>query len=299
MMSLPFRPNPSRRRFIRTGACAAVAALGGITSLLAEEPHPTQMPYNNLTDADEVELGNMIAAKLDKQLPIVEHPLIDAYLDNFVARLSKASRRPQLPYRCVLVNSREVNAYSIAGGHIYLNRGLVEFVLHENQLVATLAHEIGHVAAYHSANQIMLTYRAHQLFDILRTNTPKHSEVIDQVAEQIGEAAAFLPMLHFSRENEYEADMLGFYEMLRAGYQPSGFMSLFELLASLEKKADSMPIPWLSDHPQSSDRAERIRQEMRTVSVPRGASEDTLAFHAFQLAMNLLPEPPKQGQQRR
>lgn len=265
----------------------------GATGLLAEEPQPMQMPYNNLSDQDEIELGNAMAAKLDKKLPIVENTLIDMYLGRIVERLAKASKRPNMPYRCVLVNTREVNAFSIAGGRLYLNRGLVEFVRHENQLVATLAHEIGHVAGYHSANQIMLHYRAQQFFDILRSNTPKHSEVIDQMAAQMGELAALLPMLHFSRENEYEADMLGFYEMVRAGYKPSGFLGLFELLADLEQKSGSMQIPWLMDHPPSVERAARIRRELQTVSGQEGAREDSIAFHAFQLAMNLLPAPPK------
>jgi predicted Zn-dependent protease len=169
----------------------------------------------------------------------------------------------------------------------------VEFVEHENELVATLAHEIGHVAGYHSANQIMLRYRAQQAFDFFRSSAPKHSEVIDKMAAQLGELAALLPLLHFSRENEYEADLLGFYEMVRAGYQPSGFLGLFELLVSMERKAGSEPIPWLSDHPPSADRADRIRREMLLVKAPDGAQEDTFAFHAFQMAMNLLPEPPK------
>lgn len=292
-MNLASTESASRRNFLRISAATLAGVLSGATTLLAQEPEPVRMPYNNLSDEDEIELGNALAARLDRQLPVVHNALIDFYLGRIVDRLAKASKRPNMPYRCVLVNSSAVNAYSIAGGHIYLNRGLVEFVEHENQLVATLAHEIGHVAAYHSANQIMLQYRAQQLFDMLRTNTPRHSEVIDQLAAQLGEAAAFLPMLHFSRENEYEADLLGFYEMVRAGYQPAGFLSLFELLSAMERKSGSIPIPWLSDHPPSADRAERIRREMQQVRVDQGAQEDTIAFHAFQIAMNLLPAPPK------
>jgi len=288
----------SRRNFLRISAVTLAGVMSGATGLLAEEPEPVRMPYNNLSDQDEIELGNALAAKLDRQLPVVRNTLIDLYLGRIVDRLAKASRRPNMPYRCVLVNSNEVNAYSIAGGHIYLNRGLVEFVNHENQLVATLAHEIGHVAAYHSANQIMLQYRAQQAFDLLRSNTPKHSEMIDQIVVQLGGLAALLPLLHFSRENEYEADLLGFYEMVRAGYQPAGFLGLFELLVEMEKKAGSTPIPWLSDHPASADRAERIRREMQLVRVDQGAQEDTIAFHAFQIAMNLLPAPPKPRPQR-
>jgi predicted Zn-dependent protease len=287
----------TRRKFIR-GSALAIPAMAVSGTLLsswssAEEPHPVRMPFNDLSDEDEVALGDIIAANLDKQLQVVNGPLIDSYLGGIVGKLAKASQRPNLPYRCKLVNTDEINAYSIAGGRIYLNRGLVEFVTREDQLVATLAHEIGHVVGRHSANQIMLTFRARKAYELVKNNIPQHSKMIDEVIEKLGGAVALLALLHYSRENEREADKLGFYEMLRAGYAPSGFLSLFEMLAALEKQSGGTTVPLLLDHPPAEDRAEAIRQELTEVTIPKGAVADSLSFHAFRLAMNLLPAPPK------
>ena len=287
---------PTRRAFLRASACtfSAMAVSGALwpAHLWGDEPHPARMPFNDLTDEDEIALGDIIAADLEKELQIVKHPLIDAYLGGIVDRLAKASQRPNMPYRCLLVNSEEINAYSIAGGRIYLNRGLVESIVHEDQLVATLSHEIGHVVARHSANQIMLTFRARKAYDMVKDHIPEHSKAIDEVIEKLGGALAMLAMMHYSRENEREADMLGFYEMLRAGYQPAGFLDLFAMLDDLEKKSTGLPIPLLRDHPPAAERAQAIHAELTRVNVPKGASEDSMSFHAFQLAMNLLPAPP-------
>jgi len=261
--------------------------------LAAEEPHPIRMPFNDLTDEDEVALGDIIAADLEKEIQIVKNQLIDAYLGNIVDKLAKASQRPNLPYRCKLVNSDEINAYSIAGGRIYLNRALVAFVTSEDQLVATLSHEIGHVVARHSANQIMLTFKARHAYELVKNHIPQHSKMIDEVIEKLGGAVAMLAMLQYSRENELEADKLGFYEMLRAGYQPSGFLRLFQMLDVLEKQSDNHPVPLLRDHPPAADRARAIKRELAVVNVPNSATTDSLSFHAFRLAMNLLPAPPK------
>jgi beta-barrel assembly-enhancing protease len=280
----------TRRNFLRA---SGLAGLGAVLApgLWASEPHPIRMPYNTLSDEEEIELGKIFAAKLERQIQIVDNSLISAYLNDIVESLAKVSQRPNLPYNCKLVNIEEINAFSIPGGGIYLNRGLVEFIDREDELVATLSHEIGHVVARHATNQLMLTFRARQVYQLVKDNILSHSQIVEDVIDRLGGALAMLALLHFSRENELEADMLGFYEMLRAGYQPSGFLDLFERLNTLERSS-SMPSPILRDHPPAAERASAIRRELTEVSVPKGANEDSLQFHAFRLAMNLLPPAP-------
>ncbi len=261
--------------------------------LRGDEPHPTRSPLNNLSDKDEIALGDIFAADLEKELPLVSNPLIDAYLDGIVQKLAAVSQRPGLPYLCQLVNAEVLNAFSIAGGRIYLYRGLVEKLGKEDELVATLSHEIGHIVGRHSANQVMLAFRARQAYDLVKDKIPQHAGMIQEVIAKLGGALATVAMLHFSREDEYEADKLGLYETVRAGWQPSGFLSLFDKFAVLEKQSAGLPLPLLRDHPPAEDRAQALREELAKVTVPSDAISDSLPFHAFSLAMNLLPEPPK------
>jgi predicted Zn-dependent protease len=293
-----FTGGHSRRNFLRISGLTGLGAVFG-SQVWASEPHPIRMPYNTLTDEDEIELGKIVAADIEKDIQIVHNPLVDSYLSDMVERLSKASQRPNLPYTIKLVNTKEINAFSIAGGGIYLNRGMVEFIDKEDELQATLAHEIGHVVGRHSANQIMLTFRARQAYALVRDNILAHAKEIQAIIESLGGALAMLAMLHFSREDELQADMLGFYEMLRAGYQPAAFLDLFKSLDELEQKeGSSLPSPILRSHPPAADRWSAIRRELTQVNVPKGASEDSFQFQAFKLAMNLLPAPPppKPGQ---
>jgi predicted Zn-dependent protease len=102
-----------------------------------------------------------------------------------------------------------------------------------------------------------------------------------------------LTMLHFSRADESQADLLGFYEMLRAGWDPHGYLALFDHLNALEKSSNGIRIPFLSDHPPTPERAEAIRHELEGVTVPSGAATDSVKFQVFKTAMGLLPEPPK------
>ena len=285
----------TRRSLLRRSALAVASlAVSGPLSALpacAEEPHPHRAPYNTLSDEDEIALGKILATNLEKDLQLVSSYSIDIYLKGLMDKLAAVSQRPTLPYHCRLVNSMEINAFSIAGGGVYLNRGLVEFATSEDQLAAALAHEIGHVVGRHSTNEIMLTFQARRAYDLVRNNIPAHSQMIQNVIEKLGGTLALLAMLHYSRENEFEADMLGFYEMLRAGYEPAGMLDLFQKFTVLENQPNAISIPFLRDHPPAEDRATSIRQELQQVSVPAGASADSFRFHAFKLSMNLLPKP--------
>lgn len=288
----------TRREFLRTSGLSGMglflgSALVAPSCLMASEPHPARMPLNDLTDEDEAALGDILAKDVEKDLAIVDSPLINSYLDGIVQKLAAASQRPNVPYRCQLVNADVLNAFSIPGGRIYIYRGLVDGMNKEDELVATLSHEIGHVVGRHSANKLIINMKARQAYDLVKNNIPAHAQAIQDFIEKIGGGLALLAMLQYSRENEYEADKLGFYETLRAGWDPNGFLTLFDMFIDLEKESKGLPMPLLRDHPPSDERAAAILKELNQVSVPKDASTDSLSFHAFHLAMNLLPNPPK------
>jgi predicted Zn-dependent protease len=267
--------------------------------LLAEEPRVAD--HSKISDADEIELGKQFGEQLEKEEPIATNGVIDSYLTSIVHQLAAKSQRPNMPYHIKLVNSMDVNACSIPGGGLYLNRGLLELVTSEDQLVATLAHEIGHVVGRHSINQLLLTFQAKALLKPVLENLHKGNGVVQQIILRMGGAVGTLAMLHFSREDEAQADLLGFYEMLRAGWDPHGFVKLFALLEKVEKAAGGTPVPFLSDHPPTPARMAAIQRELHSVSVPSGAKTDSVGFHACKGAMRFLPAPPpkKKAQSKR
>jgi len=285
----------SRREWLLKAGMGAAAA-GLARGSFAEEPHVTVSALNKLSDEDEIALGQRFAAELEKEEEIVSNGLIGRYLGGIVSELAAKSQRPELPYTIKLVNSHVPNAFSLPGGFLYVNRGLVELITSENELAAALGHEIGHVVGRHVVNKLLLTFTARALLKPVLDNLHKGNGVIDKIILQFGGAVAMLAMLQFSRADEAQADLLGFYEMLRAGWDPHGFLKLFGHLDALEKSSGKTPIPFLSDHPATPERAAAMRRELAQVRVPAEAASDSLKFQIFKSAMGLLPEPAKKAE---
>jgi predicted Zn-dependent protease len=274
--------------FLSLSPGALVANLG------AEEPIVAKTSKYKISDEDEVALGKKFAEELEKEEPIASNAVIDSYLTSIVHQLAAKSQRPNMPYYIKLVNTMDINACSIPGGGIYLNRGLLELVTTEDALVATIAHEIGHVVGRHAINQLMLTFQAKALLKPVLENLNKNNGIIRQIILKLGGAVGMLAMLHFSREDEAQADLLGFYEMLRAGWDPHGFVKMFAMLEKVEKASGGVNIPFLSDHPPTPARLAAMQRELKVVRIPADAKTDSVSFHACKGAIHFLPDPPKQ-----
>lgn len=284
----------TRRTAIHWG-CASAVGLYAPCWAAASEPKVVVPSYNTLTDTQEIELGTRFAAQVEKEQQIVRQSLIDLYLGGLIKELSDTSQRPNLPYTLKLVNSFEVNAFSLPGGFLYVNRGLVQQIKNEDELVATLSHELGHVVGRHPTNQLLLNLAAKKVLDRTIENLGKDNQIVEQIIQRFGGALAMLALLHFSRQDELQADMLGFYEMLRAGWDPKGFLQVLQTLEAVEQEAGSQQSAYLSTHPPTADRAAAIRHELAQVTLPASPRVDSITFQAFKLAMNLLPDPPKHG----
>jgi predicted Zn-dependent protease len=270
-----------------TGAAAFFG--GGL--LRGDEPHVTTPPYNTLTEQEEIELGRKFAREYEKKVEILHNPSINSYATDIVHRLGNASQRPQWPYQVKVVNSREVNASAIPGGFMYLQRGLLEFVEDENEMVGALAHEIGHVVARHTTNQLMLMFIARNLYQQVKRNILQDNEVIAEIIEALGGPLVMLAQLKYSRENESEADLLGFYEMLRAGWHPNGLIKFFARLRQMEGSRTPVDV-MLSDHPDTGDREQTLRRELASVRITAPLKEQSVQFQNVKGVLRTLPAAP-------
>jgi predicted Zn-dependent protease len=279
----------SRRAFL---SLAGPAVMLPGAWLRAEEPRVVNQPYNTLSEEEEIELGRKFAAELEKKVEILDAPEIQSYANRIVKRLGAASQRPEWPFQAKVVNTAQVNAFAIPGGSLYVNRGLLEFVEDENELAGVLAHEVGHVVARHTTNQLVLNFIARHLFEQVKRNIFLNNDVIARLIEALGGPVYMLAQLQYSRENESEADMLGFYEMLRAGWNPVGLSRFFTRLAQRTGPSNPLSV-MLSDHPASSDRAAAVRREMQEVNVTAPAVMKPAAFHSMKEQLEDLPPAPR------
>ena len=253
----------SHSHFSRRNFLAASLGLAGSVRAFADEPRVQIPPYNKLTDEQEIKLGREAAAGIEKEkgLRFVENGAIHGYAEEMFHKIVKTCRRPNLPYSIKIVDTEEINAFALPGGFVYLNRGLMEWVHSESELAATLSHEVGHVAGRHGANAIS---RATTVDSLLTeaSNVFFGGDAAARLLEQVGGPVALLAMLKFSREQELEADLFGFYNMQRAGWNPSGMVELFRRFGEQENILDPL-FTITSDHPASFERESQVVTEMR------------------------------------
>ena len=259
--------------------------------LRAEEPTPSRAFYNNFTDEEEMAMGRQAAEETDKQMVILDSPLLTAYVSNLGQKVAQASRRPQIQYSFKIVNGDTVNAFSLPGGYVYVYRGLLDFVNSESELAGVLAHEVGHIVAYHSMNDVARRYWVDQgMNQLKKAGALDNQQMVDMLNKYGGPILLFADR-KFSREEESEADMLGMYNAIRARYDPEGLISSLARLAKFSGNP-TLVESLLMNHPLPGERAAALRAELRRNPPPSGLEKDSLAFRAVKLQLKTLPPPP-------
>ena len=227
---------------------------------------------NRFSPAEDVELGRRAAAELRRELPIVRGRQTEYDVERIGARLVAAIparlRQPLFRYTFSVVDRRDLNAFALPGGPIFVNRGMLDAARTEGEVAGVIAHELSHVALRHATAQATKGQKfqfgaiAGQLLgSILGGRT---GAAISQ-GSQIGIGTY---LLKYSREYEREADLLGVQIMARAGYDPRHLANMFQTIA--RQNGNGGP-EWLSDHPSPANRYQAINREAALVR-GRGAS---------------------------
>jgi len=259
--------------------------------LRAVEPTPAKAFYNTFNDEEEMAMGRKAAEETDQQIVLLDSPLLTAYLNNLGQKVAQASRRPQLQYTFKIVNTASVNAFSLPGGYIYVNRGLLDFVMTESELAGVLAHEVGHVVAYHSMNDVARrTLVDRGMYELQKAGLMNDKQMVDMLQHYGGPILLFADR-KFSREEESDADLFGLYNVIRAGYDPQGLVSALGRLSKFTGNP-TLVEGLLMNHPLPGERVTALRAELLQNPPPKGLEKDSMAFRAAKLQLKALPPPP-------
>ncbi len=276
------RPMAVRARFARRLLAAALVLAPGLAGCVSENA--------------EQEIGDQVAGQINGQLPLVRDPALNQYVNRLGRLIARHSDRPGVPYRFYIVNSPAVNAFAIPGGHVYVNRGLIERTDNVSELSAVLAHEIGHVAARHGARTLERQLRTGSLISVMyRVILGTEPEILDQTALRLGSS---LWTASNSRKAEMEADDLAVRYLIDAGVDPQGIVTFLNGLLR-EETGTAGPSPatleWFSTHPMTSTRIaetqKEIRRELPATGSPRLA-RDIASYPAFLARVHQLPPSP-------
>ena len=262
-----------RRAVLMAVACLTLTSslTVGSAPLLAQ---PTQVKpgFNLFSEQQDVEIGRQSAAEAERQLPLLNDRRVEGYVSEIIRRLAAVAPGAKYPYQIKVVNASDINAFSLPGGFMYVNRGLIEAARSEPELAAVLAHEMAHVALRHGTHQASKAYLAQAGIGILggllgRGGNP------NQVFQVIGGLGMNALFLKFSRDIEYQADTVGAQIMARAGYDPRSMADFFQVLRSQQKSDPGRVATFFSDHPAAADREARIRQEAERIGAVRTSRE--------------------------
>jgi beta-barrel assembly-enhancing protease len=241
----------------------------------------------------EIEMGKRYSEELNGKLQLINDPVVTGYVREMGQRLVRQSLRPDLEYHFFVVNTREVNAFALPGGYIYVNRGLMEATTTDSELAGVIGHEIAHVVGRHSMNQMSKQLLFFGIIAGAGAVVGTKSERWAEIATALGGIGVFFAGLKYSRDHEREADRLGLYEMAQAGYDPSGMVSFFQKLDSITKGEGGRGPAFFSTHPLPPERIRNMQAEIenaRQVAHPRVPDRET--FELCKTSLKSVPLPP-------
>src|SRR6476620_12209931 len=240
----------------------------------------------------EIEMGQQYVAQINAQLPIVQDPEINRYINvlgDSIARLTSRSDIPE--WHFYIVDSKEVNAFAVPGGFVYVNRGLFFRAQKMVQLAGVLGHEIGHVVRRHSIKQMQQQQGANIGVTLACVLTSVCNNQAGQAAIQVGGTALFAK---FSRGDEAEADEEGVKNVIRAGISPNGIPEMFQILIDERQSNPSSVEGWFATHPLEEDRIQATRAQIAQISpaIMRTLQTDSPRYQSFKQRIRSLPPSP-------
>jgi Zn-dependent protease with chaperone function len=275
----------------RRAAAWVMATLLCLTPTLALAQTRVEIPKNKYSVQQDVQLGREAAQQVYQQMPILRDNSIDDYVESVGRRLVAAIpgeyQQPGFAYSFDVVDARDINAFALPGGPMFVNRGMIEAARTEGEMAGVMAHEIVHVALRHATAQATET----QKFQVGSVLGQIAGAVIGGVpgavigtASQIGFGAG---ALKYSRKYETQADILGAQIMARAGYDPRDLANMFRTIQ--QQGGGSGGPEWLSSHPDPGNRYQRINQEAALLRVAPGAGANSRAFQQAQARLRGYP----------
>jgi predicted Zn-dependent protease len=213
----------------------------------------------------EIAMGREYDPQIVASMGLVEDPAIQTYVSQLGRRMAAASERPNLPWTFRVVDDPVVNAFAVPGGFIYITRGILAHFDSEAQLAAVLGHEIGHVTARHSVEQMSRAQLAQVGLVAGAVFAP------DRFQDLVGGAAVGMQVLFlkYGRDDERQADELGFRYVRRLDYDPRPMADVYSMLDRVSQAHGGGRVPeWLSTHPNPVNRRERIQEMIDSVGGP-------------------------------
>jgi predicted Zn-dependent protease len=280
------------QKITRVGIALLFSSMAWIASC-AVNPVSGQHELMLLSESDEIRLGRQTDREIEKTYGVYNEPDLDAYIQAMGQDIAAHSHRSNLHFTFKVLDSPVVNAFAVPGGYVYLTRGILSYFNSEAELAGVIGHEIGHIAARHSAQQLSKAQLAQLGLGI--------GSALSQTFRQVAGVAQFgvgVLFLKYSRDNERQADELGVEYASKAGFDAAQMASFFKTLERLRPTAGRSGLPsWLSTHPDPPDRISAVQNKSNQWATQLGRRDLQVNAERYlrQIDGLVFGEDPRQG----
>ena len=264
-------------------ALALVPALHLGLASCATNPVTGGQDFVLVSEAQELRIGRQVDAQVKQRYALYDARGMQAYVEGIGQRLAKASHRPDISYRFVLIDSADVNAFALPGGYVYISRGILPYLNSEAELAGVIGHEIGHVTARHSVQRLSAAQGAQIAVTVAQIFVPViRTQAGGLAVDVLGSAL----LSGYGRDQELQADQLGATYLARTGYDPGAMRRSLEVLrdqelfdAEVAKQENREPRRYhglFASHPENDRRLQEIVQHaalLRTENAADGRAE--------------------------
>jgi predicted Zn-dependent protease len=247
-----------------------------------------QSLFPSIVQADqaEVDLGRKFSLVAQMQLPLVRDPVVQRYVKTLGQRIVARLEQPEFSYQFAVVQDRSLNAFSVPGGYLYFNSGLILRVDSDDELASVLGHEIAHVQGHHMIRQQqdtkLLSYAGLAAMALA---------IINPVLAAGAASAAGAVQMKYMRQLEEESDYRGLQYIKQAGFDPHGMPRFLKKMGEEERLNPADVPPYLRSHPMSRDRLSYIERTLGTMQWNQSVPSNPFELRRVQAILRALTEP--------
>lgn len=246
---------------LRGSVLLLLAGIATRPAAAVQEPYQPHYCKDAFSYSQEIAEGRKAEQQVYKQMKVLpDSSPITQYVQQLGAKLVAVAPGYKFPYRFHVVDSKEINAFALPGGAVFVNTGTILAAQNESELAGVMAHEISHVVQRHSTCNQTKQAKSRVGWGLLGALA---GVVVPGMGGALAEEgvgmAQNLSYLHMSRTDEQEADLLGTEILYDAGYDPHGLVKMFQII---EQKYGAGGAQFLSDHPNPGNRVEYVDKEI-------------------------------------
>lgn len=267
-------------------------------SIYAQAPSTGRLPKigdgNELGLIQERRIGEMVVRSIYRDPDYLDDPVLMDYVQDFWTQLRQAARvrgeitteiDERFAWEVMLIRDKSINAFALPGGFMGVNLGLIASVSTGDELASVMAHELSHVTQRHIARMFSQQERnSPLLMGAILLGLLAMGRAPEAASALIvgGQAVGVQTQLNFSRDMEREADRVGYGVLTQAGYEPRGFVGMFEKLQAAARFNDRGNYPYLRSHPLTTERISDMQARLQLL--PEHSLSAPAYIHAMMAA---------------